>query len=77
MARISVRARRDQYWITVTGRLSAADLRRLERACGPALEQRRAPITLRLQGVRDMDNAARGFLQRLVDRGATIADDSA
>lgn len=71
MARISVRALDGRYWVTITGGLTGRDLRRLESACSPALEQARAPLTLRL-AVRDIDGAARAYLNRLAARGAEL-----
>jgi hypothetical protein len=61
----------------LSGRLAAADLRRLERACGPALEHRQLPIVVHLERVTDIDRAALGFLNRLAARGASIVRDRA
>lgn len=72
MARISVRARGDRSRVSVSGCLEAADLRRLERACGPALERRDMALELRLTRVSAMDAAARAFIRRLVQRGAIV-----
>lgn len=74
MARIAVTHAGSLPCVTVRGHLSAADLRRLERACGPALERKVIDIELCLTGVATMDAAARAFVQRLVDRGARLVD---
>jgi hypothetical protein len=58
--------------VTVHGRLAAADLRRLERACGPALEHREVQLELRLQDVSGMDEASQVFLDVLARRGAAL-----
>jgi membrane-bound ClpP family serine protease len=73
MARIRVTRRDNAYCVSLRGRLSARDLGRLERACGRALEQPRAPLTLELDEAGGMDDAARRFLHRLVERGALIS----
>ncbi|MGE0123747.1 MAG: hypothetical protein AB7U25_12480 [Vicinamibacterales bacterium] len=57
----------------VTGQLAAADLRRLEHLCGPALEQRHLPLELDLSGVSTMDEPARLFLDHLARRGAVVS----
>ena len=72
VARISVKSDDARSRVTVSGPLQARDLRRLERACGPALEKKQMALELRLRGVEQMDAAARAFLNRLVDRGASI-----
>ncbi len=74
MARISVKHVDGRSCVTVSGQLSAADLRRLERACGAALEHKRVELELQLSQVSSMDAAARAFVQRLVDRGAILVD---
>lgn len=75
MARISVTRAGGSFYITLTGRLTARDLRRLERACGSALEHRRAPLELNVERVLSIDTAARGYLDRLRARGARIQGD--
>ena len=74
MARISV-IRVERFQITLRGRLTAKDLRRLERACGSALEHKRAPLELNIEQVLSIDSAARGYLDRLRARGARIQGD--
>ena len=72
MARILVKFRGDRYWITLSGRLGATDLGRLEQACGTALESSQVPLTLELRGVTDVDEVADRFLHRLMERGAVV-----
>ncbi|HEV3484815.1 MAG TPA: hypothetical protein VG106_05365 [Vicinamibacterales bacterium] len=72
MARIWVKRSRDGHCVTVAGHLGAADLRRLERACGPALEQRYIALRLDLTTMTGSDPVSQAFLERLVDRGARI-----
>jgi hypothetical protein len=59
--------------VIITGPLRASDLRRLERACGPALEQRELQLEIRLEDASDVDEASRAFLDGLTSRGATLA----
>jgi hypothetical protein len=68
----SIRARvvQGKRRVTVKGRLVAADLRRLERACGPALEQRELSLEVRFVEAEVGDEPARLFLQNLAKRGA-------
>ena len=75
MARMRVRSADGRYFVTVTGQLRGRDLGRLERACGPALEHRHPPLTLRLSAVRAIDEPARTYLERLVERGAVVLAD--
>jgi hypothetical protein len=60
------------YRATLKGRLSARDLKRLERACGSALVQKHVPLEVNLQGVTSLDDSARAYLERLSARGATV-----
>ena len=64
MAKISVIRHGDSYRIKLRGRFAAADLGRLERACGEALQQKPAPLQLNLEAVTSIDNVARGYLDR-------------
>ncbi|MGE0813448.1 MAG: hypothetical protein AB7O28_18685 [Vicinamibacterales bacterium] len=72
MARIQVRVIDGRHHVTVYGPLVAADLRRLERACGPALEHRQPPLEIRVQESESLDEPSRVFLDRLARRGAVI-----
>ena len=75
MARISVTEADGRYRVSVRGRLSALDLQRLERACGPALEHKEVPLKLLLRGVTSIDEAASAFLDNLQARGALVVRD--
>ena len=75
VARMRVRSVQGRFHVTVTGELGGRDLRRLERACGPALVQRQPPLTLRLAAVPAIDGSARAYLERLVARGAVVLFD--
>jgi hypothetical protein len=59
--------------VAVSGRLQAADLRRLEQACGPALTTHPLRIELQLAKVTEMDAAAGAFLDLMTSRGAVLA----
>jgi hypothetical protein len=61
-----------QYVVNVSGPLYGHDMRRLERVCGPALEQARIPLTLNLRAATSIDAAARAYLEHLQARGATV-----
>ena len=74
MARISMTRVGTIYRATLKGRLSARDLKRLERACALALLQKHLPLEVNLQGVTSLDAAARAYLERLGARGATLID---
>ena len=73
VARLSVAQFQGKYRITVRGLLCAADLRRFERACSRALEQRTIALEVQL-GSAGADESARVFLGRLRDRGAVILE---
>ena len=72
VASISVRVRQRKRRVTVRGHLTAADLRRLERACGPALEHRELLLELRVGDVADLDEPCRLFFSSLSKRGAVF-----
>jgi hypothetical protein len=75
MAKMRVTSAEGRYQVTVTGNLGGRDLRRLERACGPALEQPRAPLTVRLGAVAAIDDCAKAYIDRLIQRGALVLFD--
>jgi hypothetical protein len=75
MARIIVARAGNRYRITLDGRLSAGDLRRLERACRYALEQKRVPLEINLDNVSMVDDVAQTYLERLRARGARVVGD--
>jgi hypothetical protein len=58
--------------VTVSGRLEGPEVRRLEKACGPALEQARIGLHLRLVQVTAIDDAGLALIWRLVERGGTV-----
>jgi hypothetical protein len=70
-----VTSRDGRYQVTITGKLAGRDLRRLERACGPALEHSRPPLTVRLGAVAAIDDSAKAYIDRLIRRGAIVAFD--
>jgi hypothetical protein len=72
MARIRVTKQRNTTCVVVAGRLRAADIRRLEYACGPALMAARADLIVDLTGVSDVDRVAAAVLGRIAGRGAII-----
>lgn len=74
MARISVSTARSGYQITVNGPLNATDLKRLEHACGPALERRSLPLEIVLRGGGACDETVRAYLERLRLRGASVRE---
>jgi hypothetical protein len=73
VASIRVRVRGGKRRVTISGRLSAADLRRLERACGSALEHEEIPLEIRIRDAVAVDDVSRLFLSRLLKRGAVLA----
>ena len=77
MASIRVRGRQGKRVVTVRGRLAAADLRRLELACGSALEHREVPLEIELKHISGMDEAAERFLDLLARRGAELRSSEA
>ncbi len=70
MATISVERTGESYRVELDGRLAATDLKRLERACGYALEHKTVPLEIHLERVSTIDDAARVYLDRLRARGA-------
>ena len=72
MARIRTAQRRLITVVTVSGRLGAGDMRRLEHACAPALTTAEARLTVDLTRVTAVDRAAETLLRRMATRGALI-----
>jgi hypothetical protein len=72
MARISIVRVGDISRITLKGRLGAGDLKRLEQACGSALQEKLVPLELDLEQVTSLDDVAQAYLERLRSRGARI-----
>ncbi len=63
--------------MTLQGQVSAADLKRLERACRYALEHKLVPLELDIERVTSIDDPARFYLERLRARGARIRQEPA
>jgi hypothetical protein len=72
VASIRVRVHNGERHISVRGELAPGDLRRLELACGSALEQRELHLELHVRELRGIDEAALRFLDGLVKRGAIL-----
>ncbi len=72
MARISIVRAGNISRITLKGRLAAADLKRLESACGSALHEKRVPLELDIRQVISVDASADAYLGKLRARGARI-----
>lgn len=62
----------ESYRVSLRGRLSAVDLKRLERACRYALEHKLLPLDLNLERVTDIDETARAYVEHLRMRGARV-----
>jgi hypothetical protein len=72
MARIRVSQQHSTTRVVVAGRLGAADIRRLEHACAPALTSARADLIVDLTSVSDVDGVAAALLGRMANRSAII-----
>lgn len=76
MARITVvtvtRDAQEPCVIRIRGVLCAADLHRLERACGRLLERERLDLRLVFDAAGAMDSSARAYVDRLQARGASV-----
>jgi anti-anti-sigma regulatory factor len=72
MARIHAARLGDALRVTITGRLSLDDMRRLEHACAPALTSDRPNLLLDLRGVTHADATATAVLERIGRRGARM-----
>ena len=72
MARIRTVRRGDITCVIITGRVTAADMGRLEHACAPALVVQPSPLELDLRRVTSVDAIAHAILRRMVDRGARV-----
>ena len=58
--------------MTISGRLTTADIGRLEHACSTALTSQNPNLDIHLGQVNEVDTLAAMFLQRLAARGARI-----
>ena len=72
MARIRTARRAGCTLVVVTGRLTSADMGRLEHACSPALTSHALRLEIDLRGVTASDETATAVLQRMIDRGAVV-----
>jgi hypothetical protein len=72
VASFARRVTRGRWRVAVRGELRASDLRRLERACAPALEQFPVPLDLEVDTLHAVDEPARRFVVCLLYRGATL-----
>ena len=72
MARISINRTTDPTRIRILGRLTAADMRRLEHACAAALVVHPLRLRIDLAGVTEIDATAAAVLAQLSARGAVI-----
>ena len=72
MAQIRSARRGDALRVSVSGRLSIGDMRRLEHACAPALTSHEANLELDLRRVTQLDATATAILERISQRGARV-----
>jgi hypothetical protein len=72
MARIRRQRLPERTRVTITGRLTAADMGRLEHACAEALTSGAVALDLDLSGVTDADRTAAAIVRRIEHRGARI-----
>ena len=72
MARIRAIKRPTEVRVVIAGQLGAADMRRLEHACGPALTSERADLIVDLKRVTAIDGVAAAHLRHMETRGAVI-----
>ena len=72
MARIRVLRSTAPAVVVITGRLTAADMGRFERACAPVLVTDPLRLEIDLRGVTDTDATALAVLRRMAARGAVL-----
>lgn len=72
MARIRMLRNTAPPVVVVSGRLTAADMGRLEQACAPALISDPLSLEIDLRGVTHTDSTAVAVLHRMVARGAVL-----
>jgi anti-anti-sigma regulatory factor len=72
MARIRAARVRGGTRVSISGRLRASDMGRLEHACGDALTRHPLQLHLDLSQVTQMDDTATAVVARLRRRGAQI-----
>jgi len=74
MARITGVETETGLMVAIAGPLAARDLRRLERVCGPAVEQRQRLHVILKRGS-TVDEFARAYLEQLRAHGADVQRD--
>jgi ABC-type transporter Mla MlaB component len=72
MARITINRTTDNTRIRIAGRLTAADMRRLEHACAAALVVHPLRLRIDVASVTEVDATAAAVLAQLSARGAVI-----
>jgi hypothetical protein len=72
MARIRTSRSVNVTHIKISGRLTAADMGRFERACGPALTTHALALVIDVSDVTEADRTAEALMHRLEARGARI-----
>ena len=72
MARMRITRTNDNTRIRIAGRLTAADMRRLEHACAAVLVAQPLRLHIDIRGVTEMDATAAAVLARLDARGAVV-----
>ena len=72
MARIRTVIQTSSVLVLVHGRLGAADMRRLEDACAPALTTAHADLIVDVQATTGIDRVAQAHLNRIETRGGII-----
>jgi hypothetical protein len=72
MARIRTTHQAFRTKVSIQGRLTAADMRRLEHACASALVAQPLRLGIDIRQVTEIDATAAAFLARLKTRGAVI-----
>ena len=72
MARIRTTRQAFRTKVSLQGRLTAADMRRLEHACASALVMQPLRLGIDVRQVTEIDATAAAFLARLKARGAVI-----
>jgi anti-anti-sigma regulatory factor len=72
MARIRIVQRAAGLLVVLRGRLTAADMGRLEQACAPALVSDPLQLEIDLRHVTHTDSTAAAVLERMVARGAVL-----
>jgi hypothetical protein len=72
VARIYRSRHDDTLRVTLWGRLSAADMGRLEHICAPALLAHHVALEIDMHGVTSIDRSAAAILDRMAERGARI-----